>query len=92
MLCDAGVYIYIMYWIRHPFIIIPTPAPFLFRSAYPLAFVQNFMTTGLIILKIFLRHQASKKIGVVDVGSKLSLIRIVRLLVESAALYTILLF
>ncbi|KAF5327912.1 hypothetical protein D9619_004021 [Psilocybe cf. subviscida] len=59
------------------------------NSAYPLAFAQNFMTTSLIILKIVLQHRESKKAGILMLGSKLSLIRIVRIVIESAGIYTI---
>jgi hypothetical protein len=78
-----------LYWFRHPFSIALVPGIRLLNTVYPLAFVQNFMTTGLIILKIFLQHRASRKAGVVDVGSKLGPMRIVRIIVESAAIYTI---
>ncbi|KAF5326724.1 hypothetical protein D9619_004066 [Psilocybe cf. subviscida] len=61
----------------------------LVRSIYPLAFSQNFMTTSLIILKFVLQHRESKKAGVVMLGSKLGLIHVVRILIESAAIYTI---
>jgi hypothetical protein len=78
-----------LYWIRHPSVIALALGTRLFNSVYPLAFVQNFMTTSLIVLKIFLRHQESKNAGVRDVGSKLTLIHIIRIVVESAAIYTI---
>lgn len=77
------------YWFYHPFIFTYSEVLRVFRWIYPLSFVQNLMTTGLIILKIFLQHRASKKAGVVNLGSTLSLIRVVRVVIESAAIYTI---
>ena len=81
-----------MYWFRHPFAVALGPTFRLLSSIYPIAFVQNFMTTSLIVLKILLQHRASKKAGVVDVGSKLGLARVVRIFIESAAIYTIQMF
>lgn len=87
MFCYAGVNCYVLYWVVHPVI---NPLSFrLARSVYPLAFVQNFMTTGLIIFRIFTQHHASHKAGLMDVGSKFGPIRVMRIIVESAAIYTI---
>jgi hypothetical protein len=89
MLRYAGINLCALYWFRHPFIIAPAVGTRLFRSFYPLSFVQNFMTTSLIILRILLQHQSSKKAGVMDMGSKLGLMRIARIVIESAAIYTV---
>ncbi|KAF5327271.1 hypothetical protein D9619_004245 [Psilocybe cf. subviscida] len=89
LLGSIGINLYVLYWFRHPFIIAPAPGIRLLRSIYPLAFVQNFMTTSLIVIKIFLQHRASKKAGIVDVGSKLNLIQVIRIVIESAGIYTI---
>ncbi|KAF5327272.1 hypothetical protein D9619_004246 [Psilocybe cf. subviscida] len=89
LLGTIGINLCVLYWFRHPFAIAPAPAIGLLRAIYPLAFVQNFMTTSFIILRIFLQHQASKKAGIVHLGSKLGLIRIMRIVIESAAIYTI---
>lgn len=78
-----------MYWLRHPFILGFAQINRLRSVIYPLAFAQNVMTTSLIILKILLQHRVSKKTGTVDVGSKLSLMRVVRIVIESAAIYTV---
>jgi hypothetical protein len=85
----SGINFSVLYWFRHPFSIALEPGICLLNTFYPLAFVQNFMATSLIILRIFLQKQASKKAGIVDVGTKLGLTRIVRMVVESAAIYTI---
>jgi hypothetical protein len=89
MLSYAGINIFALYWYRHPSAIAFGPGLRLLHSIYPLAFVENFLTTGLIILKIYLQHRASKQAGVRNVGSTLGLMRIIRIIVESAALYTI---
>jgi hypothetical protein len=89
----AGITIFtIWFWFREPFSIAPGLGIQLSRCIFPLSFVQNFMTTSLIILKIFLQHCASKKAGIVHVGSTLSMIRVVRIIIECAAIYTIELF
>ncbi|KAF5321523.1 hypothetical protein D9619_000320 [Psilocybe cf. subviscida] len=84
-----GINIFVFYWTRNPSIIALASGRKLLESIYPLIFVQNFMTTSLIVVKIFLQHRASKRAGLVDVGSKLSLIHIIRIVIESAGIYTI---
>lgn len=54
-----------------------------------MALSQNSLTTALIVLKIYKQHQVSTSHGIVDRTSKLSLIRILRIIIESAMLYTI---
>ncbi|KAF5326844.1 hypothetical protein D9619_004237 [Psilocybe cf. subviscida] len=87
LLSTFGINCYVLYWMGHP--VINSVSSGLLRSVYPLAFVQNLMTTSLIILRIFLQYQTSKKAGIVDVGSKLTLTRVMRIVIESAAIYTI---
>ncbi|KAF5328405.1 hypothetical protein D9619_013301 [Psilocybe cf. subviscida] len=89
LLASIGTNLTIWYWIYHPSSISPTRAMRIFDCIYPLAFVQNFMTTSLIIVKIFLQHRTSREAGIVQLGSTLSLMRVVRIVVESAAIYTI---
>ncbi|KAF5327635.1 hypothetical protein D9619_004324 [Psilocybe cf. subviscida] len=89
LLVQIGINFYVMYWLRHPFILGFAQINRLRSVIYPLAFAQNVMTTSLIILKILLQHRVSKKTGTVDVGSKLSLMRVVRIVIESAAIYTV---
>ncbi len=58
------------------------------NTIYATAFVQNFMTTSLIAYRIWRQDRASAIAGVHSQGSGTSsLIPIVRILVESAALY-----
>ncbi|KAF5326835.1 hypothetical protein D9619_004238 [Psilocybe cf. subviscida] len=89
LLGTIGLNIYVLYWIRHPLIIAPAARIKLFRTVYPSAFVQSFLTTSLIALKIFLQELALKKAGTRDAGFKLSLIYVIRMVIESAGIYTI---
>ncbi len=57
-------------------------------TIYATTFVQNFMTTSLIAYRIWRQDRASAIAGLRSQGSgTLSLIPIIRILVESAALY-----
>ncbi|KAF8628830.1 hypothetical protein AX17_005891 [Amanita inopinata Kibby_2008] len=56
---------------------------------YPLAFAQNTITTLLIAFKLWKTHRSSKSAGAHNVGSPLGLVQIMRIVVESALLYTI---
>ncbi|KAF9465426.1 hypothetical protein BDZ94DRAFT_342384 [Collybia nuda] len=82
----------VLYWFTHPHVI-----PFLnlivwMDAVYPVAFFQNILTTGLIVFKILHQHYISTAAGVRSAGSRLKLIHIVRILVESAVIYTTQLF
>jgi len=57
----------------------------------PLLFVQNVLTTGLICLRLARQHQASRAAGIQPSNSRLSLFHIVRIIIESAAIYPIML-
>lgn len=76
-------------WFAHP-----TLVAYSFASSwiYPLLFVQNVITTGTLGWKIWTQSRSSAANGVVDTSSRLSLSRVLRILVESAAIYTIQLF
>jgi len=58
-------------------------------TIYPAVFAQNVITTGLIAFKIWSQHRSSAANGVFDTSSRLSLIRVLRIIVESAAIYTV---
>lgn len=62
------------------------------NAIYPLSLIQNIMTTGLIAFKVWIQHRRSAASGVVNRGSRLSLLKVARIIVESATLYTIQLF
>jgi hypothetical protein len=57
-------------------------------TIYPLVFAQNIITTGLIAFKIWTQHRISTANGVIDTSTRLSLINVLRILIESAAIYT----
>ncbi|KAH9476023.1 hypothetical protein JR316_0011592 [Psilocybe cubensis] len=80
-----------LYWFTHPYdthLKVPTMISLL-NAIFPLALTQNVLTTGLIAFKIWLQHKASSRSGVVDRGSRLSLIRILIIIIESAMVYTL---
>jgi hypothetical protein len=54
---------------------------------FPLYAVQNIVTTSLVILRIFLAHRESKASGSVALNTT-SLVMVMRIVVESAAIYT----
>ncbi|KAH6909990.1 hypothetical protein BKA70DRAFT_1102195 [Coprinopsis sp. MPI-PUGE-AT-0042] len=59
---------------------------------YPLNFTQNVLTTGLIAWKIWRQHRESTGAGLIDHGTAPTLMRVIRVIIESAALYTVQLF
>ncbi|KAH9479867.1 hypothetical protein JR316_0008463 [Psilocybe cubensis] len=90
---SIGVNIYVLWWFTHLTAVVNEAASFgLVRSIYPLALAQNVITTGLIAYKIYHQHRASSAHGIVDRSSKLTLYRILRIMVESAMVYTVQLF
>lgn len=88
----SGVNAYTLFWFTHPLQANDRVAMVLLNAVYPIAFLQNVMTTGLITLKIWNQHRASSATGVVDRSSRLSLSRILRIIIESAMVYTVQLF
>ncbi|TFK29635.1 hypothetical protein FA15DRAFT_731794 [Coprinopsis marcescibilis] len=60
--------------------------PFL-NATFPLNFAQNVLTTGLITYKIWEQHRASRRAGIIS-SSGLTLLDVIRILTESASVYT----
>ncbi|KAF9559966.1 hypothetical protein CPC08DRAFT_497340 [Agrocybe pediades] len=89
LLASLGINIYTLYWFTHPSLAPVSAIIPLLDCIYPLAFAQNFITTVFIALKIWAQHRMSKSSGVVDRSSRLSLMRILRIVVESAMVYTV---
>ncbi|EAU86906.2 hypothetical protein CC1G_10797 [Coprinopsis cinerea okayama7 len=58
-------------------------------TGYPLAFIQNFLTTGLITYKLWAQYRESVKAGVIAYGGPVRIITVMRIVIESAALYTV---
>lgn len=88
-----GTNSYVLYWFTHPTsnIDFKTLLPVL-NSIYPMALVQNILTTSLLSFKIWRQHRASVAAGVDSGGSALSLIHVLRIVVESAMVYTLQIF
>ncbi|KAF9463693.1 hypothetical protein BDZ94DRAFT_1258300 [Collybia nuda] len=82
----------IMFWILGPFADRFAELMIWIKTVYPITFAQNILTTGLIVFKILRRYRGSTAAGVRNAGSPLRLIHVVRILVESAMLYTVPLF
>ncbi|KAH6885107.1 hypothetical protein BKA70DRAFT_1338231 [Coprinopsis sp. MPI-PUGE-AT-0042] len=57
------------------------------RVTFPLYFTQNVLTTGLILFRIWSGHRRLKNAGIVSLNTP-SLVRLMRAIVESAAIYT----
>lgn len=84
-----GVNIVVLVWFRDQSIVSPTVAQKLLDSIYPFSFIRTVTITALIVLKIWKHHQSSSGSGGVDRGSRLSLGRIMRIVIESAMFYTL---
>ncbi|TFK18035.1 hypothetical protein FA15DRAFT_731606 [Coprinopsis marcescibilis] len=57
------------------------------RLNFPLAFCQNILTTGLIAYKIWKQHHETRQAGM-TVSGGVNLLSVVRIMIESAFLYT----
>lgn len=77
-----------MIWFENPLRFSPHSEIMSLNAIYPLSLAQNVMTTGLITLKIWNQHRNSAASGVIDRSSRLSLLKIVRIIIESAMIYT----
>ncbi|TFK21959.1 hypothetical protein FA15DRAFT_644784 [Coprinopsis marcescibilis] len=88
MLLGISTNIIVMVWLHNPNNIpFETAHPF-FAMIYPVNLAQNILTTGLIIFKIWRQHMQSQAIGVI-VTSRVNMVTVVRIIVESAVIYTI---
>lgn len=56
---------------------------------YPIAFSQNALTTGLIVYRLLKQHMRSRGVGLAPNRDRLGLLDVARIIVESAALYTV---
>jgi len=79
----------LLVWFTHPNLTSFTTIQPWMGTVYPSVFGQNVITTGLIAFKIWSQHRSSAANGVIDASTGLSLIRILRIIVESAAIYTV---
>jgi hypothetical protein len=58
-----------------------------FNMVFPLNLAQNVLTTGLIAYKIFMQHRQTRASGL-QLSAAVNLVMVVRIIVESAAIYT----
>ncbi|KAF8880628.1 hypothetical protein BD779DRAFT_1069533 [Infundibulicybe gibba] len=89
MTVSVGVNTASMYWFSHLDRISFARLMKLMSAIYPLAFAQNTLATGLIAYRIWTQHRASVRVGVHNTGSRMNLMYIVRIVVESAMVYTV---
>ncbi|KAJ2933416.1 hypothetical protein H1R20_g3653, partial [Candolleomyces eurysporus] len=61
------------------------------NSTFPLNLVQNVLTTGMIAIRIWAQHRQTVQAGAkfVSAGGALSLLMVLRIVIESAMIYTI---
>ncbi|KAF9486220.1 hypothetical protein BDN70DRAFT_870308 [Pholiota conissans] len=83
-----GINIFVLVWFVNPLKYSRHSKITTVTMMYPLSLAQNVITTGLITLKIWNQHRASTVHGAVDRSSRLTLIKIVRIIIESAMIYT----
>ncbi|KAH6871379.1 hypothetical protein BKA70DRAFT_1488887, partial [Coprinopsis sp. MPI-PUGE-AT-0042] len=78
-----------LHWFRTAFIPLETIRPLL-NTTFPLHLAQNVITTSLITYKIWAKHVETKRAGMQDsfTASGLNLIGVIRIVIESAAVYT----
>ncbi|KAF9465436.1 hypothetical protein BDZ94DRAFT_1214614 [Collybia nuda] len=88
LIFSIAVNVVIMFWLTHPFSVSFMGLITWMDMVYPVNLAQNILTTGLIAFKILYQHRISTAAGVRRAGSRLRLIHIVRILVESAMVYT----
>ncbi|KAF8664205.1 hypothetical protein AX16_000768 [Volvariella volvacea WC 439] len=79
----------IHYWSTRPTQFLPQSLLTTLDVIYPITFVTNVLTTGLIAYRILRQHQHSQRSGIQPSNSRLSLFSVVRIIIESAAVYTL---
>jgi len=78
----------LLFWFTHPGSQRLSDVLQLMATVYPFAFAQNTITTGMIAFKIWRQHRASTVLGVTS-NSPLDLLGVMRIIVESAMIYTL---
>jgi hypothetical protein len=81
--------ILLLVWFTHPGMVDLDVLLKWMGTIYPIIFAQNVITTGLIALRIWKQHRNSSRSGAIDASSKINLISILRIIIESAAIYTL---
>lgn len=90
LLVSIGTHSVTLHWFRTTFIPLETIRPLL-NTTFPLHLCQNVLTTGLIAFKIWTRHLEARRAGMQDsfTSNGLNLIGVIRIVIESAAVYTL---
>jgi len=78
-------------WLRYEDPMLYLPFRLLSKAAVPTNFVQNVLTTGLICFRLVRQHRASRAAGIQPSNSRLNLCHVVRIMIESAIIYPIVL-
>ncbi|KAJ2918006.1 hypothetical protein MD484_g2363, partial [Candolleomyces efflorescens] len=86
LLIKMGFNITLNVWFGNTFTSYENILPII-EAVYPINFAQNVLTTGLIAYKIFKQHRTSQSIGL-NVSHRISLMHVMRIIVESALIYT----
>jgi hypothetical protein len=77
-----------MHWFRHQNSIPAEAMSRILKITFPLNLAQNIITTGLITYRIWNTQRKSHRAGI-DTSSNLSLNKVVRIIIESAMIYTV---
>ncbi|KAF9472175.1 hypothetical protein BDN70DRAFT_887288 [Pholiota conissans] len=85
---STGINIFVLVWFVNPSKYSRHAEITTLNMMYPLSLAQNIVTTGLITFKIWNQHRASTIHGTIDRSSRLTLIKIARIIIESAMIYT----
>ncbi|KAJ3531499.1 hypothetical protein NMY22_g8128 [Coprinellus aureogranulatus] len=59
------------------------------QMVYPVNIAQSVLTTGLITLKIWMQHSRTRSAGLARVFARISLLTIIRIIIESALIFTL---
>ncbi|TEB27531.1 hypothetical protein FA13DRAFT_1691267 [Coprinellus micaceus] len=91
LLASIGTTSVNLFWFGHQTSIPWSVMEPLFRITFPLNLVQNVLTTSFIAYKIFCQHRLSQRTGLL-LSAGLNLMTILRIIAESALLYTAVMF
>ncbi|TFK28529.1 hypothetical protein FA15DRAFT_685307 [Coprinopsis marcescibilis] len=80
-----------LYWFQHPDSIPFDTMTHFLNVIFPVNLIQNILTTGLIAFKVWKQHRETRASGLM-LGSNIDLITVLRIVVESALIYTVEMF
>lgn len=82
----------VIYWFTRPFTVPSEEYIMCVHAIYLVNFIQNILTTGLVVVKILRQHHISTAAGTRSTGSQLMLSQVLRILIECSLVYTVQLF